>query len=132
MFEYTANTAIEAALINNERAKQNAVENMRHSEAMSLERQKVNAETESARELQKQTLQQSDMIRATFQMVEKQQSANELQEKSNEILNQQLDFLQKQNEDQAKELKRSRIFQLVSWGITTAVAISSILVQIIK
>lgn len=72
------------------------------------------------------------MIRATFQMVEKQQAANELQEKSNEILNQQLDFLQKQNEDQAKELKRSRIFQLVSWGITTAVAISSILVQIIK
>lgn len=65
-------------------------------------------------------------------MVEKQQAANELQEKSNEILNQQLDFLQKQNEDQAKELKRSRIFQLVSWGITTAVAISSILVQIIK
>lgn len=72
------------------------------------------------------------MIRATFQMVEKQQAANELQEKSNEILNQQLDFLQKQNEDQAKELKRSRIFQLVSWGITTAVAIISILVQIIK
>lgn len=72
------------------------------------------------------------MIRATFQMVEKQQAANELQEKSNEILNQQLDFLQKQNEDQAKELKRSRISQLVSWGITTAVAIISILVQIIK
>ena len=127
-----ANSAVEAIRRANERAQQNTIDTMRHNEAMSLERQKVNAEVESARELQKQTVQQSDMIMATFQMVEKQQSANELQEKSNEILKEQLEFLQKQNADQAKELKRNRIFQWVSWGITTAVAIGAIIVPLIK
>ena len=107
-------------------------ETIRHNEAMFLERQKVEAEKASVRQLQQQTLQQSNMINATFQMLEEQQTANKLQEQNNKILEQQLVFLQKQNEEQFKELKRTRIFQWVSWGVTTLIAISAIIVQFIK
>lgn len=57
MFDNPANSALGAMRRASERAQQNTIESMRHNETMSLERQKVNAETESARQLQKQTLQ---------------------------------------------------------------------------
>ena len=57
MFDNPANSALEAMRRASERVQQNAIESMRHNETMSFERQKVNAETESARQLQKQTLQ---------------------------------------------------------------------------
>ena len=50
----------------------------------------------------------------------------------NELLKQQLEFLQKQNEEQAKELKSNKIFQWISWGVTTLIAIASIVVAIVK
>ena len=82
--------------------------------------------------IRSQQFHQVDMIKATFQMVEKQQVANELQETSNKLLKEQLVFLQKQNQDQAKELKRSHLFQWVSWIVTTLIAISAIIVQTVK
>lgn len=126
------NSALKEAQRASEQLQKSIMADRRHIEAMNLERQKVNAGNESARQLKQQTLQQVDMIKATFQMVEKQQDANELQETSNKLLKEQLVFLQKQNQDQAKELKRSHLFQWVSWIVTTLIAISAIIVQTVK
>lgn len=106
-------------------------EAFRYERTMQIEYQKVNAEHKSAEELAKQTSQMSSMVKATFDMVQEQQKSNTLQEESNQTLKQQLEFLQKQNEEQAKELKSNKVFQWISWGVTTFVAIGAVVVSII-
>lgn len=105
-------------------------QNMRHREAMTVERQKARAEQESAQQLRVQTAKQTEMVMATFEMVEQQRQANELQKESNQLLKNQIDSLQEENKSQEKALKRERIWSRIAWGITTLIAIAAIIVSI--
>lgn len=104
---------------------------MRHQETLQVERQKVRAEEESARQLREQTAKQTAMVKATFEVVQQQQQANELQKESNQLLKEQIDFLKEENKSQAKALKQERVWNVVAWAITSLIAIAAILVPIL-
>jgi len=105
-------------------------QNVRHQQTLQIERQKVRAEEESARQLKAQTSKQTEMVMATFEMVEQQRQANELQKESNQLLKEQIDYLKEENKLQAKALKRERVWNIVAWVITSLIAIASIIVPI--
>lgn len=106
-------------------------QNIRHQETLQVERQKVHAEEESARQLKEQTAKQTEMVMATFEMVKHQQKANELQEESNQLLKEQIEYLKEENKLQAKALKRERIWNIVAWIITSLIAIAAIIVPVL-
>ena len=113
-------------------AMQRMREDRKHRESMQIQEKAARAEQESARQLQAQTQKYAEMVEATFAMVEKQQQANELQKESNALLKQQIEFLEQQNKEQAKELKKSKFWQVAAWVVTTIIAIGAIVVPLIE
>ena len=113
-------------------AMQRMREDRKHRESMQIQEKTMRAEQESAKQLQAQTRKYAEMVEATFAMVEKQQQANELQQESNGLLKSQIEFLKQQNEEQAKELKRSKGWQVAAWVVTTIIAIGAIVVPLIE
>lgn len=107
-------------------------EDRKHIEILRVQEQTMRAEQESARQLQVQTQKYAEMVEATFAMVKKQQQANELQKESNELLKDQIEFLKSQNEEQARELKKSKFWQVAAWVVTTIIAIGAIVVPLIE
>lgn len=76
--------------------------------------------------------------RYVYDIIQKQEQANKLQEENNRILQQQVEQLKKQAEDLKKEnelqnveLRKDKIFQWVSFGVSTVIAILALCVSII-
>lgn len=99
----------------------------------------------SALEAQKNTEMLSNMTIRMYKiedqvgkLTQQYEQANKLQEQNNEILQQQVEQLKKQAEDlkkenelQAIELRKEKIFKWVSFGISTAIAVLALCVSII-
>lgn len=83
------------------------------------------AQIELTEEMRKQN-------QAVYLLIEQQKEANAIQIQSNELIKKQVDLLRKTNMEQGKELKFQKIWTIVSWIITTLVAISSVVVQFIN
>lgn len=104
---------------------------VQHLQTLEVERKKLRAEQESANQLKAQTSKQTEMVMATFEMVEQQRQANELQKESNQLLKEQIDYLKEENKLQAKALKRERAWNIVAWVFTSLIAIAAIIVPIL-
>ena len=90
----------------------------------------ANAQEETAKNIENLAKSQIQMVQATFEVVQEQQTANKLQKESNELLKTQILQLYQQNKEQSEQLKKERLLNKIAWGITTLVAIAAILVPL--
>ncbi len=102
---------------------------MEKAEAIQLEMkaQKDLLISNMASDIEDQKMTQEEMSKALFELVKIQNESNKIIEKQcNELLNHNA-LLQQQNEEQVKELKKQKIWNWITYGITTLIAIASVI-----
>ena len=102
---------------------------MEKAEAIQLEMkaQKDLLISNMASDIEDQKMTQEEMSKALFELVKIQNESNKIIEKQcNELLNNNA-LLQQQNEEQVKELKKQKIWNWITYGITTLIAIASVI-----
>ena len=80
-----------------------------------------------SKKLQEQNTTQTEMKRVIGKLVKEQIESNTIIQKQCDELKRQNDLLQEQNINQAKELKRQKIWNWITYGITTAIALASVI-----
>lgn len=80
-----------------------------------------------SQKLQAQNITQAEMTSAISKLVNEQIESNKIIQKQCDELKRQNDLLQEQNINQAKELKRLKIWNWITYGITTAIALASVI-----
>lgn len=80
-----------------------------------------------SKKLQAQNTTQTEMTHAIGQLVKEQIESNKIIQQQCNELKRQNDLLQEQNINQAKELKRQKIWNWITYGITTAIALASVI-----
>ena len=84
-----------------------------------------------SKKLQAQNTTQTEMTHAIGQLVKEQIESNKIIQQQCDELKRQNDLLQEQNINQAKELKRQKIWNWITYGITTAIAVASVIATFI-
>lgn len=84
-----------------------------------------------SQKLQAQNITQAEMTSAISKLVNEQIESNKIIQKQCDELKRQNDLLQEQNINQAKELKRLKIWNWITYGITTAIAVASVIATFI-
>lgn len=92
-------------------------ENFKHRQAIDTLSQKLN----------NQNITQTEMNKTISKIVNTQNESNKIMQAQCEELRKQNELLQMQNESQAKELKKQKIWNWITYGITTAIAIASVI-----
>ncbi len=92
-------------------------ENLKH-------RQAIDALSDN---LNRQNITQTEMRNIISQIVKSQSDSNKIMINQFEELKKRNELLQKQNESQDKELKRQRIWNWITYGITTLIAVASVI-----
>lgn len=77
--------------------------------------------------LNRQNITQTEMRNIISQIVKSQSDSNKIMINQFEELKKRNELLQKQNESQDKELKRQRIWNWITYGITTLIAVASVI-----
>lgn len=93
----------------------------------SMENEKqIKAMDSLSKKIDKQNLTQTEMSKAVLELVKSQNESNKIMQDQCEELKIQNELLQQQNESQAKELKKQKIWNWITYGITTLIAIASV------
>ena len=92
-------------------------ENLKH-------RQAIDALSDN---LNRQNITQTEMRNIISQIVKSQSDSNKIMINQFEELKKRNELLQKQNESQDKELKRQRIWNWITYGITSLIAVASVI-----
>ena len=77
-------------------------------------------------DIKSQKISQDGMALALFELVKIQNESNKIIQTQCDELKRQNELLQKQNISQTKELKKQRIWNWITYGITTVIAIASV------
>ena len=81
--------------------------------------------------LENQNITQNQMTSAIYELVNTQQESNRIIESQCEELKRQNKILEEQNKSQAQELKHQKIWNWITYGITTLIAITSVIATFI-
>lgn len=112
------------------RMQQNADQRSRDLRNQQFQRQEnqkqLNAFNNMSRDLQRQALTQEQMTEAIYSLVMSQNESNKIIQSQCDELKRQNELLQEQNISQTKELKKQRIWNWITYGITTVIAIASV------
>jgi hypothetical protein len=85
-----------------------------------------------ATNVENQEITQEEMLKMLFDLVKMQNDSNEIIEKQCNELIKHNTILQQQNESQTKELKKQKIWNWITYGITTVIAIVSVVATFIS
>ena len=100
---------------------------LRNQQFQRQENQKqLNAFNNMSRDLQRQALTQEQMTEAIYSLVMSQNESNKIIQSQCDELKRQNELLQEQNISQTKELKKQKIWNWITYGITTVIAIASV------
>lgn len=80
-----------------------------------------------ANDTEEQKMSQEEMSKALFELVKIQNESNKIIQNQCDELKRQNDLLQRQNIQQAKDLKKQKIWNWITYGITTAIALASVI-----
>ncbi len=80
-----------------------------------------------ANDIEEQKMSQEEMSKALFELVKIQNESNKIIQNQCDELKRQNDLLQRQNIQQAKDLKKQKIWNWITYGITTAIALASVI-----
>jgi len=75
---------------------------------------------------------QEAVRQAQIELADELRKQNKIQKESNELMKQQIEFLQSVNAKQELELKKQRKWSVVAWVITTGIAMVSIITEIVS
>lgn len=84
-----------------------------------------------SKKLQAQNITQTEMTHAIGQLIKEQIESNKIIQQQCDELKRQNDLLQEQNINQEKELKQQKIWNWITYGITTAIAVASVIATFI-
>ena len=87
----------------------------------------LNAFNNMSKDLQKQSLTQEQMTKAIYRLVESQNESNKIIQNQCDELKRQNELLQDQNITQSKELRKQKIWNWITYGITTFIALASVI-----
>ena len=80
-----------------------------------------------SKKIQEQNITQTDMTKAIGKLVKAQFESNLIIQQQCEELKTQNELLKEQNISQSKELKKQKIWNWITYGITTIIAIASVI-----
>ena len=102
------------------------IEARQKAEKAAVEKRRETTMKNIEENIKAQKINQDGMAAALMELVKIQNESNKIIEAQCEELKKQNALLHKQNEEQSKELKKQKIWNWITYGITTLIAIASV------